>query len=86
MITVYGAPPTRALRVVWMLEELGVPYEVRAIQFDKRLEDAEFLAASPIDQVRGRLRAASAHSSLRGNPERLHLLNDGRQTSHRPQP
>lgn len=47
MIIVYGAPPTRSLRVVWMLEELGVPYEVRAIPFDKRLEDAEFLAASP---------------------------------------
>lgn len=47
MIIVYGPPPSRALRVIWMLEELGVPYEVRAIPFDKRLEDAEFLAASP---------------------------------------
>lgn len=47
MIIVYGAPPTRALRVVWMLEEMGLPYEVRPIAFDKRLEDAEFLAASP---------------------------------------
>jgi glutathione S-transferase len=47
MIIVYGAPPTRSLRVVWMLEEMGVPYEVRPIAFDKRLEDAEFLAASP---------------------------------------
>lgn len=47
MIIVYGAPPTRSLRVVWMLEEMGLPYEVRAIGFDRRLEDAEFLAASP---------------------------------------
>jgi len=47
MIIVYGAPPTRSLRVVWMLEEMQLPYEVRAIDFGKRLEDAEFLEASP---------------------------------------
>lgn len=47
MITVYGAPPTRAMRVVWMLEEMGLPYEVKPIDFAKRMEDAEFLEASP---------------------------------------
>lgn len=47
MITVYGAPPTRALRVLWMLEEMGLPYEVRPVDFPKRFEDAEFIAASP---------------------------------------
>jgi glutathione S-transferase len=53
MIIVHGAPPTRSLRVVWMLEELGVPYEVRSIEFDKRLEDREFLAASPTGSFPG---------------------------------
>jgi glutathione S-transferase len=47
MITVYGTPPTRAMRVVWMLEELGTEYEVREIPFEKRLEDADFMEASP---------------------------------------
>jgi glutathione S-transferase len=47
MITVFGAPPTRALRVVWMLEEMSLPYTVRPVNFAKRFEDAEFIAANP---------------------------------------
>ena len=47
MITVYGTPPTRAMRVIWMLEEMGLPYEVRPVAFDKRLTDVEFIEASP---------------------------------------
>ena len=37
MITVFGAPPTRALRVIWMLEEMELPYEVHAVDFATRL-------------------------------------------------
>jgi glutathione S-transferase len=48
MITVYGHPPTRALRVLWMLEEMGVPYEVRAGDFAARREDADFMAVNPL--------------------------------------
>jgi glutathione S-transferase len=51
MITVYGAPPTRALRVLWMLEEMGLEYEVRPVEFAKRFEDAEFMAASPTGSI-----------------------------------
>jgi glutathione S-transferase len=47
MITVYGAPPTRAMRVVWMLEEMGLPYEIRPVDFARRLDDSEFMQASP---------------------------------------
>jgi glutathione S-transferase len=53
MITVYGAPPTRALRVIWMLEEMGLPYKVRKVDFAKRNEDAEFLAVSPAGAMPG---------------------------------
>ncbi len=48
MITVYGQPPTRALRVIWMLEEMGLPYEVRRVDFAARAEDADFLDASSV--------------------------------------
>ena len=47
MITVFGAPPSRAVRVIWMLEEMGLPYEVRAIDFANRHADEAFIRASP---------------------------------------
>lgn len=33
MITVHHAPRTRSVRVVWLLEELDVPYAVRRVDF-----------------------------------------------------
>lgn len=48
MITIYGQPPTRALRIVWMLEEMGLPYEVRTVDFAGRAEDTDFIDANPI--------------------------------------
>ncbi|MBV8523412.1 MAG: glutathione S-transferase family protein [Acetobacteraceae bacterium] len=53
MITVYGRPPSRSMRVIWMLEEMGLPYEVRPIDFAKRHEDKEFLDASPTGSFPG---------------------------------
>jgi glutathione S-transferase len=51
MITVYGAPPTRALRVCWMLEELNLPYDIRSVNFQTRFDDKEFMAISPAGSV-----------------------------------
>ena len=53
MITVYGTPPTRAMRVIWMLEEMGLPYDVKAVAFEMRLADSEFLEASPTGSFPG---------------------------------
>ena len=33
MLKLYHAPMTRSLRIVWLLEELGVPYEVEKVTF-----------------------------------------------------
>jgi glutathione S-transferase len=33
MIKLYHAPMTRSLRIVWLLEELGLPYEVAKVAF-----------------------------------------------------
>ena len=32
MLTLYGAPPTRALRVVWLLNELSLAYELHTVK------------------------------------------------------
>lgn len=31
MITLYGTPPTRALRAIWLLNELGLEYETHPV-------------------------------------------------------
>lgn len=53
MITVFGAPPTRAMRAVWMLEEMGLDYEIHPVDFATRMNDAEFLKVSPTGAIPG---------------------------------
>jgi len=46
MITVYGEG--RGLRVVWLLEEMGLPYTLRPVDLFKGAEkDPEFMAVNP---------------------------------------
>ena len=46
MITVYGEG--RGFRVVWLLEEMGIPYRLRPVDLLAGVEkDAEFLAVNP---------------------------------------
>ncbi|MFC6635466.1 glutathione S-transferase family protein [Microbulbifer taiwanensis] len=52
MIKLYGTPPTRALRVIWLLNELGLEYEmlpVDILQGENRQQD--FLALNPTAKV-----------------------------------
>lgn len=50
MITVYGEG--RGFRVVWLLEEMGLPYRLRDVDLLKGVEnDAEFLAVNPAGYI-----------------------------------
>lgn len=46
-IRLHHVPETRSQRVLWLLHELGVPFEVRVWPFDRSLRSAEHLAVSP---------------------------------------
>ena len=45
MITVYGEG--RGLRVVWLLEEMGLPYTLRPVDLAAAEKDTEFMAINP---------------------------------------
>jgi glutathione S-transferase len=52
MIILYHSPRTRSLRVLWLLEELGVPYELRSMTFTPDvLQSADYLRLSPLGKV-----------------------------------
>lgn len=47
MITVFGGSTSRSLRVVWLLEEMGIAYRIRPVDMLSGQEDREFLEANP---------------------------------------
>lgn len=52
MMKLYGTPPTRALRVIWLLNELGLEYEmlpVDVLQGENKQQD--FLTLNPAGKV-----------------------------------
>jgi len=53
MITLFWCPRTRASRILWLLEELGEPFELRMIDIRKpeAKADPDFVAASPMGKV-----------------------------------
>ncbi len=51
-IQIFGGKDTRAIRVYWMLEELGVPYESHSIDFRQgEHRSPEYLAINPAGKV-----------------------------------
>ena len=53
MITLFWCPKTRASRILWLLEELRQPFEVRLIDIrqPEAKKDPDFAAASPMGKV-----------------------------------
>lgn len=51
MIKVYHAPATRSARVLWVLEELGVPYETVSLTYPPRVHHPEYQDVNPINTI-----------------------------------
>jgi len=53
MITLFWCPQTRASRILWLLEEMNEPFEVRMIDIrdPEAKGDPDFVAASPMAKV-----------------------------------
>lgn len=53
MITLYWSPHTRASRIIWLLEEAGLPYTIADVNVHdgSHRRNADFLAASPMGKV-----------------------------------
>jgi len=51
MTTVYHARNTRSMRVLWVLEELGVTAEIKSLPFPPRRHQPDYLAVNPTGTV-----------------------------------
>ncbi len=51
MMTLHHCHQTRSMRVLWLLNELGVDFELRVHPFDKSLRATEYLDLSPAGRV-----------------------------------
>ena len=51
MIRLHHCPQTRSMRTLWLLHELGAPFEVMEWPFDKTLRSDEFRALNPAGRV-----------------------------------
>jgi glutathione S-transferase len=51
MMTVYSAPNTRAIRVIWVLEEIGAKAEIKSMQYPPRQHAPDYFAVNPTGMV-----------------------------------
>ena len=51
MIVLHHCPQSRSMRVLWLLVELGVPFELNVHPFDRSLRAPEYLSLSPAGRV-----------------------------------
>lgn len=49
---IYHAPNTRSVRIVWLLEELGLPFEIVSFKLgDAKMRSPEYLKVNPMGRV-----------------------------------
>ena len=51
MITLYHCDGARSFRPLWMLEEMGLPYELKMLPFPPRVLAKEYLAINPLGTI-----------------------------------
>ncbi|NMG43730.1 glutathione S-transferase [Aromatoleum toluvorans] len=51
MITLYHCINARSFRPLWMLEELGLPYELKVLPFPPRLDAPQYLEVNPLGTI-----------------------------------
>ncbi|MDE2486040.1 MAG: glutathione S-transferase family protein [Alphaproteobacteria bacterium] len=51
MIRLYHCPDARSFRVLWALEELGLPYELEILPFPPRAQAPEYLEVNPLGTI-----------------------------------
>jgi glutathione S-transferase len=52
MLKIYHAKNTRSIRIVWLCEELGIPYELKTLNFSPEdLQSDAYLAVHPLGKV-----------------------------------
>ena len=51
-MNIYFAPNSRAVRIVWLCEELGLPYELELFKLgERRMREPEYLGVHPMGRV-----------------------------------
>jgi glutathione S-transferase len=51
MIELWHCPDARSFRVLWALEELGLPYELHLLPFPPRVRAPEYLEVNPLGTI-----------------------------------
>jgi len=51
MITLYHCAAARSFRPLWMLEEMGLPYDLKMLPFPPRVFAREYLAINPLGTI-----------------------------------
>src|SRR6202008_4929030 len=51
MITLYHCDGARSFRPLWMLEEMGLPYDLKMLPFPPRVFAKEYLAINPLGTI-----------------------------------